>query len=71
MRRVDAQCIMLAWALSSGVLDKTVVDICEAQAHIPGGHIGFIFFSMYNSHFIQSIGVSLPLPLVGFIVLGR
>ena len=29
--------------LFSGVLDKTVVDICEARAHIPGGLIGFIF----------------------------
>lgn len=48
------------WALSSGALDKTVVDICEARAHISGGHIGFIF-SMYNSLFIQFIGVSLPL----------
>jgi hypothetical protein len=42
--------------LFSGVLDKTVVDICEARAHIPGGLIGFIFSSS-----LQSIGVSLPL----------
>lgn len=39
--------------LFSGVLDKTVVDICEARAHIPGGLIGFIFFfSLYYSHII-------------------
>lgn len=36
MRSIYA-CMVSFW-----VLDKTVVDICEARAHIPGGHIDLI-----------------------------